>query len=748
MLTRALNAVLRFRFVVLAIYAVLVPAAAFLATRIPSQGAIDRLIVPGDPDYAATRAFQAIFPESQLVLLVLSAPDPFGADTLARLGRLGDALAGVPKVTAFSVVDALRRARPGADAETLRRLANGTGFFRRQGLVGDDFLTVLVNLDTHGPAERDAALAAIDAAVARAQIEPVHEIGAPVVNAWLEAQSAAATARSFAIFAVLFVGITWFLYRSLRAMLAIVLALGATVALAVGAGALLGFSFTIVSTLVPLTVMVTTLATLTYLHSRYVDQPEGMSLEEHHVAALANKLLPVTASTVAAAIGFAALAVSRILPIREMGIWTATGLVLSWISAYTLFPALQRVLRAPTRRRVDVRSAAFDRLARAIPGFSYRYRRPLVATAIAGCLAGLVAVFGLPGVVGPISLRVDVLSNIDPATNLHRDLEWFRDHVMDLNVARVWVHLPGPTATDPEVLRAADRLTAELDATPDVTGVTGPTTPLRLRSYFAGRGDTLPADPQRFAGTVGDVEQLLLTSPDLRGFIDVNGLADLQLTVLFKNGDAEGYAALAQRIQAAWERVRAQAPALAGAELHVVGESLLQVKVGASLVPTLTESFALTAALILVVFLVVFRSGRERLLAMIPSMFALLVTFLGMRVLGGSLNVATIIIATTVLGTTENDQIHFFHHMHERAGGLEERLAHALHVSGRAVLFATLINAAGFLGLAASRFPPLRQFGLMTAAAFVLALIADFTMLPAALWISSREKPEPDGSRH
>ena len=127
---------------------------------------------------------------------------------------------------------------------------------------------------------------------------------------------------------------------------------------------------------------------------------------------------------------------------------------------------------------------------------------------------------------------------------------------------------------------------------------------------------------------------------------------------------------------------------------------------------------------------------------MIPSLFALLVTFLGMRVLGGSLNVATIIIATTVLGTTENDQIHFFHHMHERAGSLEERLSHALRVAGRAVLFATLINAAGFLGLSASRFPPLRQFGLMTAAAFVLALIADFTMLPAALWISSGEKPK------
>ena len=188
--------------------------------------------------------------------------------------------------------------------------------------------------------------------------------------------------------------------------------------------------------------------------------------------------------------------------------------------------------------------------------------------------------------------------------------------------------------------------------------------------------------------------------------------------------------------------MRGGAPALAGAELHVVGESLLQVKVGASLVPTLAESFALTVALILAVFLIVFRSGVERLLAMIPSLLALLGSFLGLRVLGGSLNVATIIIATTVLGTTENDQLHFFHHMHEGAGAeTDAQLRHTLRIAGRAVVFATLINAVGFLGLSVSRFPPLRQFGLLTASAFVLALIGDFTVLPAALWLARRDRP-------
>jgi len=174
--------------------------------------------------------------------------------------------------------------------------------------------------------------------------------------------------------------------------------------------------------------------------------------------------------------------------------------------------------------------------------------------------------------------------------------------------------------------------------------------------------------------------------------------------------------------------------------MRVVGQSLLHAKVGDTLVPTLAQSFVLTAALIFVVFLYVFRSPSARLLAMIPSVFAILATFLGIRLLGGSLNLATILIATTVLGTTENDQIHFFHHLHERDGApLAEALGHALRVSGRAIVFATLINAAGFLALSFSSFPPLRQFGVVTSAAFVLALIADFTALPAGLWMIRRK---------
>ncbi len=750
-LENAFRRVVSLRLPILIAFALLVPAAALLATRIPSESGIGRLIVASDPDFVATRAFGRVFPEGELVMLLLEADDPFSPNVLSGAESVERALGALPGVTVHSALGVYRRSHPGftpspVTAAAFRSFATGAELFRRQGLVGDGFLGLAVAFPSGRAEQRDLTLAAIDRVldgVRTGGVRQVRRIGAPYVESWIEHESSTASVRTFPLFAVLVVVVALFLYRSARALLAIVLALGSTVALAVAAGKVLGFSFTIVSALVPLTVMVTALASLVYVHSRFVDQPEGVTTDEHQAHALANKFLPVTASNVAAVLGFAALAVSKIRPIREMGIWTAAGLAISWVVVFTLFPALQKVLRTPTGRTVPLRTYVYDRISAALPAFTWRFRRPLVFGSLALAAAGLIALFGVPGRIAPMRLGVDVLDYVDPRLPIHRDMLFFREHVSGLNVVRVWVRTPPGAVIEPEMLRALDRFTTAAQELPDVSAVVGPTTFLRMRRYIAGQGETLPEDPEAFARLAADFEQMLLSEPELRGFVDVGTLANAQITVVFNHGDEAGFTALSRALRVTWDRTVAAEPAARGATMQTVGESLLQAKVGASLVPTLTDSFALTAALIFAAFLVVFRSASARLMAMIPSVFAILVTFLAMRLLGGALNIATIIIATTVLGTTENDQVHFFYHLAEGEGpgGLDGALRHSLRVSGRAIVFATFINAAGFLGLSVSSFPPLRQFGIVAAGAFLLAMIADFTALPGALWEVRRERP-------
>src|SRR5439155_24913346 len=190
-------------------------------------------------------------------------------------------------------------------------------------------------------------------------------------------------------------------------------------------GRALGFVFTIVSSLVPLTILVTCTAALAYIQSRFAECPEGTPVDQHQVFALPGNFVAGTASTVAAAIGFAALAVSGIRPIREMGLWVAAGLVLTWLVVVTLFPALQTILGTPVLRRRTTAGRRLLRLIDALPGLTYRWRWVIVPLAVLVMAAGVLALTGVAGLARPLHLETDALDYIDPDLPLYKDARRF-----------------------------------------------------------------------------------------------------------------------------------------------------------------------------------------------------------------------------------------------------------------------------------------------------------------------------------
>jgi hypothetical protein len=724
-------------------YLLLVPLGAWLALRIPRDDAIERMIVETDPDAAATRAFQAVFPERKSVLFLAEADDPFAPAVLDAFRRLEAALDRVPRVDTVSAPSIADRVRPGLASrpEELRAFVQGTTFFRKQALAGPRFLGLVLLMDAPDPRERDRVLDAVLAATDALRPLPfrLRRVGEPLMHSYLERETGRSSGRYFPLFGLFVIGLNLFLFRSFRALVAVLATLGICVLLGTAAAGLLGFTTSIVSSIVPLTLLVTGTAALVYLHSRFVDCPPGVTRDEHQIAALVNKLPAVSASIMAAAVGFGALFVSRIRPVREMGIWTAAGLLVTWVVCFTLFPALQKILRTPTRQERALAGGWVLRAAEVLPRWSYRWRFPLVGAAVLVSALGAGALLGVPGRLAPMPLELDTLDYLPRNLDLYRDTRWFEANVSGLDAFSLWVETPPGGVLDPGFLARLDAFALQLEADRRVGSVTGITSILKLRRHAAGLGDALPGDPAGLARVAGELETLLLREPGLRGYVDTRSLAATRLDVLTRAGAPVSLEELVPEVQRLWD---ASGPP--GARLRIVGSGLLSDKIGRHLVPTLVESFCLTAAVIFLMFFAVFRSPAARLLAMIPSLFAILAMFLLMRATGIPLNVATILIATTVLGASENDQIHFFFHFQEkrREAGTEEALKHAVRVAGRAIFFATLVNAGGFLALALSDLPPMRQFGILSASAFFFSMLADFTALPAALWIVFRERPE------
>lgn len=749
--------IIKRRWLIVALYALILPPSAWFAAKVGQDNDIQRLIVPTDPDFVATREFQKAFGAGEYAVLLAEADDPFAPAVLDRVQKIERALAGVDRVQENSALSIYAQARGGftptpEDSARFRAFVTGTDLFKKQGLTGDHFLAVALVLDVKGNADRVNLLHAIDRAIDQAgggspPLRKLRRVGQPYVNATLD-EATAAAGKYFGLFTAFVVVLVVSLYRSFRTLVAFLITLAVCLAMSVGYIGVTGGTFTIVSPMVPMTILVTATATLVYLHSRFVDHPAGVPVDDHQIFAFENKFVACTASIFATLVGFAALAVSDIRPIREMGIWVAVGLFLTWIVVLTLFPALQKILRTPTAREKAAAGAFFARFTTWLPRATYGARVPLIAASIALMGAGGAALFGVPGAVDPMRLQIDPVEYIDHDSDLYRDTKYVQTALPGLSITEVWLKgKVGGTVTEPEVLAGLAKFQAAMEADPEVGGVVSPVSLLRVMSYAGGKGDKLPTDPEALEEIAGTLEGLLKDGkqPMLSRFIQGGG-AQTHFSVITRATEHEAFARLDARIKERWQAALKQAPELKQLELKTVGLGPLQAKMSQNLVPTLVESFVLTVVIIFMTFVVVFRSGAARLMTMIPSLFAILVMFGVMRLAGIRLSVTTILIASTVLGTSENDQIHFFYHFLEKRkdGTVEEALRHTLSVSGKAIFFATLINACGFLAFMASALPPIRQFGALMAVALAMSMLADFSALPAALWLIFRERPDAE----
>ncbi len=753
---------------VIATYAVLMVPGTYFALRVHHDNSIDRLIVESDPDYLTAQEFNKVFGTGEYIVLLAESDDPYAPAALGRFDELERALQRIPKSETTSILTIFRRARAGfevaAQASELHRFATGTELFRKQGLVGDRFLSIALVLQRQSADQRRTALATIEQIAARFRAPPftaLRVVGQPVVNLLLDQQTSRAGVLYFSLFGLFVVILTLALYRSFRALAAILITLGVTSGLTVGYIGATGGVFTIVSSLVPMTILITCMATLVYIHSRFVEQPLDRTVDEHQILALAHKFPACSASVFATAVGFAALAVSKIRPIREMGIWVAVGLLITWITVFTLFPALQKILRTPTQQERRISGQWFERLTSGLPRWSYRYRWPLVVSSLLLCGAGTVALFGFPGHLEPMQLETNALEYINHESALYRDTKALGRVSPGLSLTEVWLQASRFGAvSDPQVVRGLDHFQRTLEedlrqfeadeaqahhsealAPPAVVGLP---TMMRVMHYIGGQGDRLPESDDELEKMTGALEALLPREPMLQRFVALPQLDETHLVVVTHTSTYRGYQRLEEHISDRWQAATQRDPVLAQFKLRTTGIAKLQAKISHHLIPTLIESFLLSVAIIYAAFLVVFRNGAARLMAMIPSLFAILVMFLVMRLVGMGLNAATILIASTTLGASENDQIHFFFHFLERrkTGTDEQSLRHALAIAGRAIFFATLINAGGFLAFALADLPPIRQFGFLSAVAFILSMLADFTALLGALWLIFRSRPD------
>jgi predicted RND superfamily exporter protein len=130
------------------------------------------------------------------------------------------------------------------------------------------------------------------------------------------------------------------------------------------------------------------------------------------------------------------------------------------------------------------------------------------------------------------------------------------------------------------------------------------------------------------------------------------------------------------------------------------------------------------------------RSLKTTLLVLIPNVLPLAVLAIFMSLLDIPLDVTTAMITPIMLGIAMDDTIHLVYKYRKNKSNTdtaEIRMNNAMTYTGTALFSTTVALVAGFLIIASSATPSVREFGLLCAITVAIALITDIFYLPALL---------------
>jgi len=171
-------------------------------------------------------------------------------------------------------------------------------------------------------------------------------------------------------------------------------------------------------------------------------------------------------------------------------------------------------------------------------------------------------------------------------------------------------------------------------------------------------------------------------------------------------------------------------------QIHLAGLLVLYNNMLQSLFRSQIMTVGLTVLVLTGMFLVLFRSLKIALIAMLANVLPIAVVLGVMGWLNIPLDMMTITLAAISLGIAVDDTIHYIHRFkHELQK--DRRYLPTMHrchrTIGHAMYYTSVTIIIGFSILALSNFIPSVYFGLLTGLAMLIALLAALTLLPQML---------------
>ena len=543
-------------------------------------------------------------------------------------------------------------------------------------------------------------------------------------------------------------------FRRWRWVLLPVAASGITILLTMG---LLGFlerPATVISSNFVSLLAITTISLTIHLIVRFRELRRTDQAQDVHALVretMTSKFAPCLYTSLTTMAAFGSLTASRIVPVEDFGWMMCIGIGLAFIVTFTFFPAALRLLSIG-----DFRSSRRELGVTRVLGDVARWRAGSVLV-IALALAVLVA-FGI----NRISLDNRFVDYFKDDTDINRGMVYIDQNLGGTIPFDVVVQFPAFEAelegdeddffaeeeedAYPErywftraKLNTVQALHDYIEARPEVGKVVSIASLEQLaREYTDGR----PLSGVEIAGVLG------LLPPNIRDELirpyASPSTGELRINVrIIETGPSFDRDQLVADIRQFAETELALAPD----QLQIAGMLLLFNSMLVQLFDSQVDTLAYVLAATFVMFVVLLRSVMYALLGLLPNILAAasVVAFMGYA--GIPLDMMTTTIAAISIGIGVDNAIHYLHRFrgeHEKWRDVRIAVAWSHASTGRALYFTGVTIILGFSVLVFSNFVPTVMFGVLTAIAMALALLANLTLMPSLLvLVHGRRKASP-----
>ena len=173
-------------------------------------------------------------------------------------------------------------------------------------------------------------------------------------------------------------------------------------------------------------------------------------------------------------------------------------------------------------------------------------------------------------------------------------------------------------------------------------------------------------------------------------------------------------------------------------EYRLTGLAVLYNNMLQSLFSSQIGTLGVVFVVIMIMFVVLFRSLYLAVIGMIPNLLAASVVLGTMGWMKVPLDIMTITVAAISVGMAVDNTIHYIHRFKlefRKTSNYEVSMKNSHNTIGRAMFYTSTTIIIGFLVLVTSNFNPTVYFGLFVSLAMFMGLMGALTLLPQLLMI-------------